>query len=271
MLRNQIDQVSVVWWGRRILFWAVLSKFRQATFPNRVHHRCSPNATSSLWRTIPSSCPSTVHSRRVTICACSWWGRATITNWASLSKFTLRVRVRRFSSFQEYVEGGDCASLLKNAGTLPIDLMKWVWWWTVVVKVVLLKFRLDRYVVCTLVNVAFRLYVAETILAIEYLHSYGVVHRDLKPDKWELIFDLYGLSFDRPTTYLFSLLITAMGHIKLTDFGLSKIGESNFLDFSILFYFIFIFTRYCDTSNSYFFVRQFPITFKKPNAILRIW
>uniref|UniRef100_A0A1I7XEZ7 non-specific serine/threonine protein kinase n=1 Tax=Heterorhabditis bacteriophora TaxID=37862 RepID=A0A1I7XEZ7_HETBA len=52
----------------------------------------------------------------------------------------------------EYVEGGDCAALLKNAGTLPIDLS--------------------------------RLYVAETVLAIEYLHSYGIVHRDLKPDKW---------------------------------------------------------------------------------------
>ncbi|CAI4221489.1 unnamed protein product [Auanema sp. JU1783] len=71
----------------------------------------------------------------------------------------------------EYVEGGDCAALLKNAGTLPVDLA--------------------------------RLYVAETVLAIEYLHSYGIVHRDLKPD---------------------NLLITAMGHIKLTDFGLSKIG-----------------------------------------------
>ncbi|CAJ0959900.1 unnamed protein product, partial [Mesorhabditis belari] len=74
----------------------------------------------------------------------------------------------------EYVEGGDCAALLKNAGTLPLDLT--------------------------------RLYVAETILAIEYLHSYGIVHRDLKPD---------------------NLLITAMGHIKLTDFGLSKIGLMN--------------------------------------------
>ncbi|KIH58293.1 kinase domain protein [Ancylostoma duodenale] len=50
------------------------------------------------------------------------------------------------------------------------------------------------------------LYVAETVLAIEYLHSYGIVHRDLKPD---------------------NLLITAMGHIKLTDFGLSKIGLMN--------------------------------------------
>ncbi|KAL3090393.1 hypothetical protein niasHS_006845 [Heterodera schachtii] len=74
----------------------------------------------------------------------------------------------------EYVEGGDCASLLKSAGTLPIELA--------------------------------RLYVAETVLAIEYLHSCGIVHRDLKPD---------------------NLLITSMGHIKLTDFGLSKIGLMN--------------------------------------------
>ncbi|CAD5212950.1 unnamed protein product [Bursaphelenchus okinawaensis] len=74
----------------------------------------------------------------------------------------------------EYVEGGDCASLLKSAGVLPIEVA--------------------------------RLYVAETVLAIEYLHSCGIVHRDLKPD---------------------NLLITSIGHIKLTDFGLSKIGLMN--------------------------------------------
>ena len=49
----------------------------------------------------------------------------------------------------------------------------------------------------------FRFYFAETVLAVEYLHSFGIVHRDLKPD---------------------NLLITALGHIKLTDFGLSKMG-----------------------------------------------
>ncbi|XP_057217800.1 microtubule-associated serine/threonine-protein kinase 3 isoform X3 [Triplophysa rosa] len=74
----------------------------------------------------------------------------------------------------EYVEGGDCATLLKNMGPLPVDMT--------------------------------RMYFAETVLALEYLHSYGIVHRDLKPD---------------------NLLINSMGHIKLTDFGLSKIGLMN--------------------------------------------
>lgn len=52
----------------------------------------------------------------------------------------------------EYVEGGDCASLLKSIGPLPPDMA--------------------------------RFYFAETVLAVEYLHSYGIVHRDLKPDKY---------------------------------------------------------------------------------------
>lgn len=91
----------------------------------------------------------------------------------------------------EYVEGGDCANLLKNIGPLPPDMA--------------------------------RFYFAETVLAVEYLHSYGIVHRDLKPDKYVkrstlLIRSLFYISF------LFSLLITALGHIKLTDFGLSKMG-----------------------------------------------
>ncbi|XP_073435726.1 microtubule-associated serine/threonine-protein kinase 3-like [Dendrobates tinctorius] len=48
-----------------------------------------------------------------------------------------------------------------------------------------------------------RLYFAEAVLGVEYLHSYGVVHRDLKPE---------------------NLLITSAGHIKISDFGLSKVG-----------------------------------------------
>ncbi|XP_016140211.1 microtubule-associated serine/threonine-protein kinase 2 isoform X4 [Sinocyclocheilus grahami] len=78
---------------------------------------------------------------------------------------------RHLCMVMEYVEGGDCATLLKHIGALPVDMV--------------------------------RMYFAETVLALEYLHNYGIVHRDLKPD---------------------NLLITSMGHIKLTDFGLSKIG-----------------------------------------------
>jgi serine/threonine protein kinase len=50
---------------------------------------------------------------------------------------------------------------------------------------------------------AARQYTAETVLALEYIHEYGVTHRDLKPA---------------------NLMITASGHIKLTDFGLSQTG-----------------------------------------------
>ncbi|XP_075189505.1 uncharacterized protein LOC142286186 [Anomaloglossus baeobatrachus] len=78
----------------------------------------------------------------------------------------------------EYVGGGDCKSLLSKRGYFSVPLA--------------------------------RLYFAEAILALEYLHSYGIVHRDLK---------------------LENLLITSTGHIKVTDFGLSKLGvmipESN--------------------------------------------
>lgn len=48
-----------------------------------------------------------------------------------------------------------------------------------------------------------RQYVAEVVKCLEELHAQGVVHRDLKPD---------------------NLLIDQKGHLKLTDFGLSKIG-----------------------------------------------
>lgn len=46
-----------------------------------------------------------------------------------------------------------------------------------------------------------RLYLAELFLAVDYLHSIGVIYRDIKPE---------------------NILLSADGHIKLTDFGLSK-------------------------------------------------
>ncbi|GAV90923.1 Pkinase domain-containing protein [Cephalotus follicularis] len=77
----------------------------------------------------------------------------------------------------EYINGGDLYSLLRNLGCLDEDMA--------------------------------RIYMAEVVLALEYLHSLNVIHRDLKPDNF---------------------LISQDGHIKLTDFGLSKVGLINSTD-----------------------------------------
>ena len=72
----------------------------------------------------------------------------------------------------EYSNGGDIASLLRNMGAL------------------------DEHVA--------RRYISEVVLALEYCHAQGIIHRDIKPD---------------------NILISGDGHIKLTDFGLSCFGR----------------------------------------------
>jgi serine/threonine protein kinase len=85
--------------------------------------------------------------------------------------------VQLFFSFQtpskfylglEYVPGGELFFHMKNRGAIPVEEV--------------------------------RLYSAEIALALSYLHSIGIIYRDLKPE---------------------NVMLDSEGHIKLTDFGLS--------------------------------------------------
>lgn len=65
---------------------------------------------------------------------------------------------------------------------------------------------------------AAQFYCAEITMALEYLHKHGIIHRDIKPD---------------------NMLLSETGHVKLTDFGLSRIEISRgMLPWSIYYSFV---------------------------------
>ncbi|XP_064913671.1 ribosomal protein S6 kinase alpha-2 isoform X2 [Columba livia] len=66
--------------------------------------------------------------------------------------------------------------------------------------------RLSKEVMFTEEDVKF--YLAELALALDHLHGLGIIYRDLKPEKFPFL--------------LYSILLDEEGHIKITDFGLSK-------------------------------------------------
>ncbi|OHT15177.1 Serine/threonine-protein kinase Sgk1 [Tritrichomonas foetus] len=69
----------------------------------------------------------------------------------------------------DYAPGGELYNHLDEVGTFPVDQVK--------------------------------IYIAEIALALDYMHSIGIVYRDLKPE---------------------NVMLDSKGHVRLTDFGLSK-------------------------------------------------
>ena len=67
-----------------------------------------------------------------------------------------------------------------------------------------LSYHLERREIFSETDAKF--FIAETVLAIEYIHSLDVIYRDLKPE---------------------NILIDSEGHVKLADFGLAKEGIRN--------------------------------------------
>eukprot|EP00698_Gefionella_okellyi_P012657 TRINITY_DN3420_c0_g1_i3.p1 TRINITY_DN3420_c0_g1~~TRINITY_DN3420_c0_g1_i3.p1 ORF type:complete len:378 (+),score=90.27 TRINITY_DN3420_c0_g1_i3:959-2092(+) len=108
------------------------------------------------------------------------WSRRVEVESEILAKVHNPSIVRLYMTFQtttsyymvmEYLPGGDVFSLLHEHGCLPEQVAMF--------------------------------YAAETVNAIAYVHSFDIVHRDIKPD---------------------NLLIDWEGHVKLVDFGLSVVG-----------------------------------------------
>jgi serine/threonine protein kinase len=92
----------------------------------------------------------------------------------------------------EFLVGGDLASLLYVLGSLDEGLAAF--------------------------------YAAEIALALEYLHGHNIIHRDLKPDNMLITSKGIAITFVITVDLSDPYICLLPGHLKLTDFGLSRVN-----------------------------------------------
>ena len=122
------------------------------------------------------------------------WRRA-VSNVLSLCRFG-----SHHLQAMEFLNGGDLYSLLSQLGALDESVA--------------------------------RFYIAEALVALEYLHDHNIVHRGALLDKpfyvekrcWKLYFRVLVGVTQRADIKPDNMLIASDGHLKLTDFGLSHVG-----------------------------------------------
>ena len=95
----------------------------------------------------------------------------------------------------DFVEGGELFSLLRKSQVSQLDYFEYYCQSYTLIEY--LSSRTEK----RFPNPVAKFYAAEVTLALDYLHSQGIIYRDLKPE---------------------NLLLDRHGHLKITDFGFAK-------------------------------------------------
>ena len=95
----------------------------------------------------------------------------------------------------DFVEGGELFSLLRKSQVSELDYFEYYYQ-----SYTLIEYLYSRQAK-RFPNPVAKFYAAEVTLALDYLHTQGIIYRDLKPE---------------------NLLLDRHGHLKITDFGFAK-------------------------------------------------